>query len=270
MGTQWITNRFRRVISLGVLALLAGSLLNLVVTPGISAAAESTQASVSPATGGPSTRFTFVADGFKGDPKDNDDDKHNDAELVSFWINTPDGHVIKAVRDGADADDDDASVVRASRAGQAELAWRAPSDALAGKYTLVAHGIESGYEAVIPFRIEGSARGVQITEPATVTPAAGTAGTRFTFAIYGFSGESDSADPELVSFWINTPDGHVIKAVRDGADADDNDASVVRASDAGKAELTWQAPLDAAAGKYTLVAHGIETEREQVIAFEIR
>jgi hypothetical protein len=288
MSTRWILDRFRaasarkasrngtaarrisRMAWLGVLALLAGSLLNLVVAPGVSAAAEAAS-SVAPAVGGPSMRFSFTASGFKGDLDDDDDDKSNDAEKVSFWINTPDGQTIRATDD-----DDAASYTRASRAGTVTWAWQAPADALPGAYTLVAHGITSGHDVVIPFAIDGSARGTLITAERTVTPSAGAAGSSFSFALYGFKGDVDDGEDdqtnnaEEVSFWINLPNGQVIPAVRAGVDADDDNASVVRASRAGKVELTWQAPANAPLGTYTLVAHGNESDREQVVAFEIQ
>jgi len=269
MRTRSIINRFRRMASLGVLALLAGSLLNLAVAPGISAAAAS-QPSVTPTGGGPNTHFSFVASGFKGDP-DEGDDNQNDAEKVSFWINTPDGRTIKATDD-----DNDKSYERASRDGQAEWSWRAPADALQGAYTLVAHGTESGHDVVIPFQIEGSTAGLLLSAPYTVTPAAGTPAASFRFVINGFLGdpkdgdEDKSNNAEKVAFWINTPDGQTIKAIRAGADEDDYEAAVDRASRSGQVELTWQAPANATPGTYTLVAHGLESEREQVVAFEIR
>src|SRR5262245_54124328 len=95
IGSGATARRVNRMAWLGVLALLAGSLLNLVVAPSVSAAAEAAL-SVTPAVGGPSMRFTFTASGFKGDLDDGDDDKSNDAEKVSFWINTPDGRAIRA------------------------------------------------------------------------------------------------------------------------------------------------------------------------------
>src|SRR5262249_10161902 len=168
MTTRSITNPFRpaparagvnRIRWLGALALLVGALLNLAVAPGISAAAAA-QPSVTPAVGGPSTRFTFVAVGFKGDPQDNHDDKSNDAEMVSFWIKRPGGQAIRSIRDGADKDSDNRSSARASRAGDVEWTWRAPADAVAGAYTLVAHGNQSGHDVVIPFRIDSNNRGV--------------------------------------------------------------------------------------------------------------
>src|SRR5215213_7363027 len=269
MNTRSIINRFRRTASLGVLALLAGSLLNLAVAPGISAAAAATQPSVTPSVSGPGTRFSFVASGFKGDP-DEGDDQNNDAEKVSFWINTPDGQTIKATDDT-----NDKSYERASRDGQAEWSWVAPADALQGAYTLVAHGNESGHEVLIPFQIEGSTRGLLMSQPYTVTPSAGTPAASFHFVINGFLGdpkdgdEDKSNNAEKVAFWINTPDGQTIKAIRAGADKDDHEASVDRASRSGQVELTWQAPANAAPGTYTLVAHGLESDREQVVAFQI-
>lgn len=287
MSTRWIINRFRadpalkvsrsgttrrinRMAWLGVLALLLGSLLNLVVAPGISAAAEAA-ASVTPAAGGPDMSFTFVASGFKGDVDDGNDDKSNDAERVSFWINTPDGRTIRAAKDS-----DAKSYARASRAGTVTWTWRAPADALPGSYTLVAHGNDSGRDVVIPFTIDSGARAALMTADRTVTPYAGAAGTRFTFDLYGFIGDVDDGkddrtnNAEEVSFWINQPNGQVIRAVRAGVDKDDDKASVVRASRAGKATLTWLAPANALPGTYTLVAFGNESERQQVVAFEIR
>jgi hypothetical protein len=269
MKTQSIINRFRRTASLGVLALLAGSLLNLAVAPGISAAASS-QPSVTPAVSGPGTRFNFLATGFKGDPDEGDDDTNN-AELVSFWINTPDGQTIKA-----NDDDNDKSYERADRDGQAAWSWRAPQDAIQGVYTLVAHGNESGHEVTISFSVDGTTRGSLLAEPYSVTPTAGTPGASFRFVVNGFLGDpkdgddDKSNDAEEVSFWINTPDGQTIQAIRAGADEDDHDASVEQASRSGQVELSWQAPEGATPGLYTLVAHGLESEREQVITFAIR
>jgi hypothetical protein len=264
------TRRITRLAWLGVLALLLGSLLNLVVAPGISAAAEAA-ASVTPATGGPDMSFTFVASGFKGDVDEGDDDNTNDAERVSFWINTPDGRTIRAADDN-----NDASYKRASRAGTVEWTWHAPDDALPGSYTLVAHGNDTGRDVVIPFTIDAGARAPLMAANYTVTPNAGAAGSSFTFDLYGFKGDVDDGkddqanNAELVSFWINQPNGTVIKAVRAGVDKDDDRASVVRASRAGKATLTWKAPANAVPGTYTLVAFGNESERQQVVAFEIR
>jgi hypothetical protein len=269
MKTQSIINRFRRTAALGVLALLAGSLLNLAVAPGISAAASTP--SVTPTAGGPSTRFSFVATGFKGDPKNDDEDTHNDAELVSFWINTPDGRTIKA-----SDEDTEKSYERANRDGQAAWSWRAPKDAIVGAYTLVAHGNESGHDVLIPFSIDGSTRGVLMAEPYSVTPAAATPGASFRFVVNGFLGDPKDGDDdksnnaEKVTFWINTPDGQTIKALRAGADKDDDQASVEQASRSGQVELTWDAPANAIPGTYTLVAHGLESEREQVVTFTIR
>jgi len=259
-------------------ATIAGALMAAVFGGAGSAAAASVQPGVTPAVGGPSTRFTFVADGFKGDPDDGENDNSNNAEMVSFWINLPGGQALRAVEDGAGEDAENKGTAQASRAGQAELTWRAPANMPAGAYTLVAHGNESGHEAVIPFRLEGSTRGIMMAAPATVTPNGGPAGASFTFVIGGFNGDLDEGkddntnNAEKVAFWINTPDGQTIRAFRAGLDEDDDaeDATLEQASRAGTVEWTWQAPADATPGIYTLVAHGLESEREQVIAVEIR
>ena len=248
-------------------------------TSALSTAAAPVQPSVTPNAGGPNTRFTFVVSGFQGDPDDGDGDTVNDAEKVSFWINMPDGHAFRAVRDGAKADSDDKGVAKASRAGQAELTWRAPENLPAGAYTLVAHGNQSGYEVVVPFQIQGNARGILMTAPASVTPNIGSAGTTFSFVIGGFKGDPDDGDDdktndaEKVAFWINTPDGQSIRAIRTGLKSEDKDqekATVDQAYRDGTVVWSWQALADAAPGIYTLVAHGLQSEREQVIAIEIR
>jgi len=275
MKTRSTILRFPSMRLLGALALLVGALLNLAVVPGVSAASQPT---VTPAVGGPSTRFIFVADGFKGDPDDGDKDTTNDAEEVSFWVNTPDGHAIRAIHDGAENNSKDASSVRASRAGAITWAWRAPQDAPAGVYTLVAYGNESGHSVVIPFRVDGNTRGLLMTAPYSVAPSVGAAGASFHFVVNGFNGDLDdgdndkSNDAEKVAFWINTPDGQTIRAIRASIDKDNRDkpeATVARANRAGTVEWTWQAPANATPGTYTLVAHGLQSEREQVIAFEI-
>jgi len=259
----------------GALVLLSGTLLSLAVAPGVNAAS---QPSVTPAMGGPSTRFTFVADGFKGDPKDSDNDTVNNAEEVSFWINTPTGYAIQAIQDGAEKASKDASSLRASREGTITWAWRAPQDASAGAYTLVAYGNESRHTVTIPFSIDGSTRGVLMNMPYTVAPNVGAAGASFHFVINGFNGDPKDSDndttndAEKVTFWINTPDGQTIRAIRMGVDKDKRDApeaTVARANRAGTVDWTWQAPANTAPGTYTLVAHGLQSEREQVIAFQI-
>jgi hypothetical protein len=243
---------------------------------GSAAAAGTVQPSVTPTAGGPNTRFTFTVDGFKGDPDEGENDNANNAEMVSFWINMPGGQAFRAVDDSAEVDAEDQGVAQASREGQATLNWRAPANLPAGAYTLVAYGKESGYQAVVPFRIEGSTRGIMMATSAAVTPNGGAAGTSFTFTLGGFNGDLDDGEEdnannaEEVAFWINTPDGQTFRAIGAGRDDDDEDASLEQASRDGTVEWTWQAPADATPGIYTLVAHGLESEREQTIAVEIR
>jgi hypothetical protein len=260
-------------------ATIVGSLAAVFIGGASSAAAAPAHPNVVPAVGGSNTRFTFVVGGFQGDPDDGDEDTVNDAEKVSFWINMPDGQSFRAVRDGASKDADDKGFAQANRAGEAELTWRAPENLPAGSYTLVAHGNQSGYETVVPFRLEGGSRGILMSESATVTPNNGSAGTSFSFVIGGFQGDPDDGDEdttndaEKVAFWINTPDGQAIRATRTGLKPEDKDADKATVDQAyrdGTVVWTWQAPADAAPGIYTLVAHGLQSEREQVIAIEIR
>jgi hypothetical protein len=254
---------------LSVLALLVGLMASAAFAPGVSAAAASP--SVTPEVGGPHTRFTFVADGFMGDA--DTEDEYNDAEMVSFWINTPDGQTMGAVRDGVHKDDPNPTAVRANSAGHVEYSWRAMEGLTTGRYTMVAYGNYSAHTVVIPFRIEGNSRGEVINAPATVSPAVGSAGSTFTFVISGFKVDDDndefSNNAEKVVFWVNMPNGVTEEAYCPGADEDDENATLTQANPGGQVVWIWQAPSNAVSGKYTLVAHGLESEHEQVISFEI-
>lgn len=122
--------------------------------------------SVAPATGIGGTTFTFVATGFNGSSHSvkHPTERQKDAERgedVTYWINMPDGTVLNSTpTDGAaqgkagDKDKTSAFTARADRTGRVQLSWVAPAGAQPGSYSLVIHGLDSQYEAVIPFTIQ--------------------------------------------------------------------------------------------------------------------
>ncbi len=65
-------------------------------------------------------------------------------ELISVWLNTPDGRVLAAEIEGR---------AQAGPAGQAGWGWIAPKDAPRGAWQMVAHGRESGIEVVASFTV---------------------------------------------------------------------------------------------------------------------
>lgn len=87
-----------------------------------------------------------------------------------------------------------------------------------------------------------------------VTPPYGGPGTEFAFFADGFEPN------RRVAYWVNFPDGTI-----------DSDESLyaVSANRDGRADWTWEAPGDAPAGQYTMVARG-QNGLEHVIPFEVR
>ncbi|NJP05521.1 MAG: hypothetical protein HC837_07825 [Chloroflexaceae bacterium] len=95
-------------------------------TPGETPPADA-DANVEPKEGSPGTEFAFFATGFEG------------GEWVGYWANGPDGRVDS---------EDNAYAVFANDDGRADWNWRAPEDAAAGAWQVVARGRESGVEHV--------------------------------------------------------------------------------------------------------------------------
>lgn len=87
---------------------------------------------VSPEVGRRGMTFLFTASGFRI------------GEEVSVWLNAPDGRVLEA-------EVDDLGRVRGDAV--ARWSWRAPADAALGGWQMVAQGRDSGFQAVISFRI---------------------------------------------------------------------------------------------------------------------
>lgn len=218
----------------GMMALLL-ALVSVTVAPQRAAAQES-DAAVTPPVGGPGTEFAFFATGF-------DDD-----ERVGLWLNDPNNSVVRIDQE-VDANND----------GRADWTWSSPANAQPGIWQMVAQGIDSDVMQVIPFEISASAPvsgtpGETITDAEFgVNPTVGAPDTTFDFFATGFDSE------ENVGYWLNAPDGSVVST-----------ESEVGANDDGRADWSWTAPSDAQLGVWQMVARGIDSGREQVITFEIR
>jgi hypothetical protein len=91
------------------------------------------QLAISPAAGAPGARFVVSGAGFGAN------------EPISVWLNAPDGRVIAAEIEG---------IAEAAPDGRVGWTWVAPQNAPLGAWQMVAHGHQSGIEAVAGFRLQ--------------------------------------------------------------------------------------------------------------------
>ncbi len=186
---------------------------------------------VHPPSGQAGTRFSFLADGFRG------------GERIDIWLNLPDGRAIPARPDSE-------AQRRAAPDGRAAWSWTAPDDAPPGAWSLVARGQRSGVVRVALLTI------VSPPSPdapaAGVYPATGAPGTRFVFFAAGF----DPADP--LAFFLASPDGRETLVSVDQP----------RASN-GRVDWNWTAPDNAPPGTWRFRVVGSTSKFEQTIAISI-
>jgi hypothetical protein len=130
--------------------------------------------SVSPASGGPGTTFSFSLEGFRR------------TEKVAYWPTQPDGTVEATRREPISTDGD----------GRATLAWQAPAQAQSGSWVMTFEGLTSGRVLQIGFAIAASP-----AAQASVSPASGAPGTTFSFQAGGFN------VIERIDTWLERPDG---------------------------------------------------------------
>jgi hypothetical protein len=187
----------------------------LLIAPGASAATSTVQ----PQAGPPGTRFLFFSDGFAAD------------ELISIWLNAPNGQVIAA---------EDRALGHSSASGAATWTWTAPADAPLGNWQMVGHGRRSGAEQIISFTIGQPApadTGRQ-GQPFNVVPADGVPGTLFRFFATGFEPR------EFVYVSVSGPAGKL----------EAPSLTIPRTADpTGRVDGSWTSPTDAALGNYQIV-----------------
>ncbi len=211
--------------------------------------------------GVPGVQFTFQAAGFQAN------------EAISFWINTPDGKIISTEpldQTNSFGNNTKPMLTEANANGSVTINWTAPMSALTGDYSLVIRGIRSRYQQVIPFRI--NKQGSQTVTQYDVVPTSGQTGTIFVFHATGFRG-SANIDGEQVSFWINTPDGKIISTeplIETSPTGNTTKPLVAWANSDGVVKMFWTAPDNALPGNYSLVAHGLVSQHEVLIAFRVQ
>jgi hypothetical protein len=235
---------------LPIVALLVAA-FGVTLTPTL-AQEEADPIEVRPDAGQPGTRFRFFATGFDSgvDEADDSDEAEEDPEVVSIWINAPDGSV---TTDGIGGKSD---IVPGS--GRVDWYWDSPENAQSGTWSAVAFGNRSEVEQVITFEISPDAPAEVPSDPerldANVQPNAGPGGTTFSFFATGFD------EGEELAIWVNTPDGRAVDA---------NVEELFEAASGGRADWYWTAPEDAQVGMWSMVARGKESGVEYVIPFEI-
>lgn len=185
-----------------------------------------------PEVGGPNSRFAFFATGFRGDEK------------VNFWVNALDGGVIS-----------DASYTVLARDGRADWVWQAPPYISEGTYTMVAFGVKSELEWVIPFRIDPDMALPVLAQDPRVKAKEGTEDGHNVFVFFAEGFEVK----EIVRYWVHFPDGENVG----------KRGYYVMTNEFGRADWEWKAPTPSIPGVYAMVAYGTESETEQVIQFEI-
>ncbi len=203
---------------------------------GVPQAAQAQSFNVEPNVAPPGSSFDFFADGF------------NSVEQVGVWVNNPDG----TVSDIVDVDGD-VVLVFSNSDGRADWSVFIDTGSPTGFYQMVALGVDSGVQVVIPFEVRA---GAPAPVNFNVEPNAGPSGTDFAFFADGF-------DPiERVGVWTNNPDGTVSEIV----DANGN-TFVLIANDDGRVD--WFVTVVDVPGRYEMVVYGTESGRQVVIPFEI-
>lgn len=209
-------------------------LLTLTLLPTTSATAA--EQAVQPQKGPPGSVFAFFATGFAAE------------EWVTYWANDPLGQVYEG------------GSVRGNQFNRADWTWASPSDAMVGRWAMVARGHESQVERVIFFEVADLLPGQVADMPAgqdsqayqqAIFPPSGAPGTDFRIFAEGYKRH------ERVVFWVNDPSGGVHEVGAFGANHN------------GRVDWVWESPETMEPGQWTLVARGDKSHVERVMSFEI-
>jgi hypothetical protein len=199
---------------------------------------ESKNARVVPQAGQPGQTFVFQASGFA--PR----------EKVSLWLNLPDSSILPSnFQTAAD-----------SRGVTGAIQFTSGAKSPLGIWSFVAHGAESGHEAVGYFLLLGapigrvqSGPGVPPNVDARADPAAGPAGTIFFFDAFGFRAGED------VQITITRSDGQ--KTAADFTVKADANGSI------GYASIYYVTAPDYPLGLYSFGAQGKDSGKTSVAYF---
>lgn len=198
------------------------------------------EAIVEPTVGSPGTEFTFFLAGF------------SPGEQVGVWLNNPDGTVSDILDE-----DDDIFLLFADGEGLASFSLVIASDSPSGFYQMVAFGVDSEVELVVPFEIRSDAPAdAPVPTNFAVEPPAGPSGTEFVFAAEGFEPN------EQIGIWTNNADGTVSEIL------DENGEVFTPFADEDGLAL-WSVFVEDVPGFYEMVAVGVDSGVQVVIPFEI-
>jgi hypothetical protein len=163
-------------------------------------------------------------------------------EQVAIWATAPDQTVVSGDFEFAKGE-----------AGEIDIGFRVPDDALGGRWSLTAYGFISKTPVITTFEVQGRDPATA-TPQALVAPAIGAPGSQFDFAALGFKKK------ETVSYWFTGPDG-VIHAAYPAGDSANSD---------GRVDLSWRAPDDAIRGIWVITIQGLRSGVARGVPFEIR
>ena len=163
-----------------------------------------------------------------------------DDELVAYWATAPDQSVLGGGRDAA-VD------------GQVILDFAVPRDAISGRWTLTAYGLESKTPVVATFEVIGQAPDT-VVPAASVEPTGAAAGTTLSFRATGFEKR------EHISWWVTAPD----TAIRESG------PEAVKADSKGAITFRWTVPADAQPGRWVMTMQGYDSGVARAIAFDVR
>ena len=163
-------------------------------------------------------------------------------EQVAVWVTAPDQTVIGGDFEFAKSD-----------AGEIDIGFDVPQDALGGRWSLTAYGFISKTPVITTFEVQGRDPATA-TPQALVAPASGAPGSQFDFAALGFKKK------ETVSYWFTGPDGVIHAAYPEGDKANSD----------GRVDLSWRAPADAIRGTWVITIQGLTSGVARGVPFEIR
>jgi hypothetical protein len=203
--------------------------LALLALPGAALAASFTLTPAQPSVAAGKTIF-FTGTGFTS------------GEQVAIWATAPDQSVISGDFEFAKG-----------AAGDIDVGFDVPQDALGGRWSLTAYGFVSKTPVIATFEVQGRDPATA-TPQALVAPAVGAPGSQFDFAALGFKKK------ETVSYWFTGPDGAIQAAFPEGDSANSE----------GRVDLSWRAPADAIRGTWVITIQGLKSGVARGVPFEIR